>query len=627
MSKKTAFILLLIILIFSTLLATVFFAPRDMVSPAPVYNDDFSMHYAQCISAKRFLAGFGHLWGYDPFFLAGFPQGVLHPDIIAWQLFYYAASPVLGPGPAFKVYLLLFFLLYPLCIYGAMRNFSLSRVAALVAALLSVFLFNLTLAVNFFYWGVVSYVIVCFFSLYVLSLFFKLFNQFTWKQYFITAGLASLLFLMHVLAYMHLVVPLLILYIVSGRRLTAAQYVAVFCLPLIVVGSNLFWFGLVLEFYRYKTAIPQNYEFTLQIKNLFEFVMVYVVQRRTIPHCAPILNNTFFDCIMLLFGSAGVYQWFRNRHMSLAVPFAGGVFFIFLVIYFGSHTPFFAQFQPQRFIISLDLLLLIPASCAIVSFFRVLFLRGKRLWVFFVMCFAFVVLVRPILQPFAHYYKGNLYRLNCTFPQQLNDLLQVLEDKTTTEGRILLEDSEYTPESPEHQYYGGHIPALFPELVRREYLCGPRPMYPIKHSYASYTRGLLFEKDISAYSLEELKEKFDLFNVKWIVSWYEPSKKVFDRYPDYIAKRADVDKFSIYEVQRKPSYFLKGSGRVHADYNRIELSHIVPENGEIIIAYHYMEKLKAQPPATIVPAFLGGDPVGFIKIRNPGPSLTIINGY
>ncbi|MBW1854571.1 MAG: hypothetical protein JRJ00_07815, partial [Deltaproteobacteria bacterium] len=178
-----------------------------------------------------------------------------------------------------------------------------------------------------------------------------------------------------------------------------------------------------------------------------------------------------------------------------------------------------------------------------------------------------------------------------------------------------------------HQYYGAHFPALFPEYTKREYLCGPRPMYPIKHSYASFTAGVLFEKKIEDYSLDELKKSFDLYNVKWIVCWLDTSKNVFNQYPSYLVKMAEIDTFTIYQVKRKPSFFLKGEGVVKSDYNRLELSQIVTADDEIIISYHWITGLKSNPERKLERVFAGDDPIGFIRIANPPKSLVIHNGY
>jgi hypothetical protein len=306
------------------------------------------------------------------------------------------------------------------------------------------------------------------------------------------------------------------------------------------------------------------------------------------------------------------------------LPFMGGTLFLFAIAYTGSHTDFFAQLQPQRFTIPLNIFLIIPASVGMMLILQTLFKERSVPTTCFICSLIFVVLVGPVAKPLKAIYTYNLYRLSCEFPTPLKELLNWLENHTDRQGRIVIEDSE---SDTFHQYYGAHFPALFPEKVKREYLCGPRPMYPIKHSYASFTSGVLFEKKIEDYSLNELKKSFDLYNVRWIVCWLDTSKNVFNRYPAYLVKKAAIDRFTIYEVNRKPSFFLKGHGVVTSDYNRLELNQIEAVDDEIIINYHFMDGLTTNPERTVERIFKGNDPVGFIRIANPPRSLIIDNGY
>lgn len=626
MSKGLHASIIILILVFSALLTTVFFQPQDIFSDSPIYTDDYAMHFSQCISINRFLRTEGSLWGYDPFLLAGFPRGTLHPDIMAWALFYTVLSPVVGAGTAFKLFILIFLMIYPLGMYGAMRNFGFSQQTGLTAALLAILVFHLSLPIDFMLWGVASYVITCFFSIYVLSLIYRLCERFTWKIYVGTVFSASLLWLMHVLAPVHFFIPALVIYICSLKKLSRFQNLMLLVIPLVVLGINSCWLIPLAEFFNYKTTRPENYEFTLQIKNIFEAFKVYIEQKRSLPANAEVLNNTFIEVIIALFGMCGFYLWSRKGMSTLLKAFSSGVLFIFFIAYFGSHTQLFAQLQPQRFTIPLNLLLIIPAGYGCRTVLQEIFQRKSVVAIFFILCLGFVLLYRPVVKPFGIFYKYKTYRFSCAFPQQLIELLDFLEKHTTRQGRILIEDSESSAEDVE-QYYGGHFPGLFPEYLKREYLCGPRPMYPIKHSYASFTKGLLFEKDISGYSHSELRKVFDIYNVKWIVCWFDASKDFLEQFPGYITRVGEVDKFAIYEIDRQSSFFLKGSGDISADYNRLEADNVVAEKGEIILAYHWMKNLRSIPDLHIRRVFVGDDQVGFIKIENPPKDFVLINGY
>jgi hypothetical protein len=269
----------------------------------------------------------------------------------------------------------------------------------------------------------------------------------------------------------------------------------------------------------------------------------------------------------------------------------------------------------------------LPASIGVYNALEDILIGRRIQSMVLIFCATFILLYRPVVRPFITFYHSKPYRLSCIFPTNLSTLLNFLEKHTNREGRILIEDSEFSQESPPHEYYGGHFPGLFPEFLTREYLCGPRPMYPTKHSYASYVRGVMFDKKIADYSLSEMQDRFDTYNVKWLVCWYKESKEFFERFPEYIKKMADIDKFSVYEVKRVPSFFLKGRGTVHADYNRLELDNVSAEDDEIIIAYHWMKGLKSVPERKVEKVFVAGDPVGFIKITNPPRTILIRNDY
>jgi len=627
MSKTHSTFLLFLIFILSFFLTTVFFKPQDIFSDSPIYTDDYAMHFSQCLSTKRFFASFGKCWAYDPFYLAGFPNGALaNADNKAWELFYFILSPLLGSGFAFKLYVIAFFVTYPLFIYGALRNFQFSRITALIGSGLAVFFFHLSLCINFVFCGMISYVFVCFFSLYVMSLLWKLFESFNWTRYIVVTISLSILVLMHILAIVHLSIPILVAYINASRRLSFSRNSMIVVIPIIVVILNSFWLLPVVEFYDDKTTRPENYEFTFQIKNIFEPLKVYLEQKRSQDYGFPVLNNTFIEAILLLFGIAGLYFWYREGRRTLLLPFILGSSFLFCLIYYGSQSSFFALMQPQRFSLPLNLLLLVPASSALSIFIRDIVCGKKPLYLFFICALSFILLYKPVIRPFGILYKYKLCNLKTEFPQQLYRLLDCLQQQTTGSARILIEDSESTEQQNE-EYYGGHFPALFPAYLRREYLCGPRPMYPVKHGYASFTRGILFEKDIESFTREDLEKYFNIYNVKWIVSWFPKSKDFFCRFPDYITKIADIDKFSVYVVNRHPSYFLKGKGTISSDYNRIDLTNVQAQDGEIIIAYHWMKKLRAVPDAIIEPVHLAGDPVGFIKIKNPPEAFALINAY
>lgn len=627
MKNKLIFLGLFLVLLLSGFSITLLLEPSAIFSDTPVYTDDYSMHLSHCLTTKRFLQSAGKCWGYDPFFLAGYPSGALvNADNKFWELLVWILSPY-SEGFAFKLYLLLFMILYPFFVYASACNFKLSKVTSFLAAIFSMVYFHLSIALDFVAWGMLSYVFMCFFSLYILSLFYQVVEEFSWKRYFVLLLFSPLLLLMHILSPIHLFIPILIVYALNLKKLTFSRHFLIFLILVIVLLLNSYWLIPMVKFLPDKTTRPENYNFSLQINNLSEVLNVYLKQKTTILYKrVEELNSTFMDVMILILSLCGLYYWLKEKKVKLCLPFAGGTLFIFVVAYYGSHIKFLQQFQPQRFTVPLNILLLIPATEGLVLTFRNL-LKDKSIITFiYILFLTFSVLYQPLIKPLLFLYNHPYYyRLIIAIPAPIKQLLASIEKNTNQQGRILLEDSEWN--SGQHQYYGTHLPALFPEFVRREYLSAPRPLYPIKHSYASFTGGLLFEKRIEDYSLEELKDDFNLFNVKWIICWSKESKRVFNNLPGYIHKLEDIDRFTLYEVNREPSFFIKGKGLVKSDYNRLELNQIIPEDSEVILSYHWMKYLKTDPPRKLERVFIGNDPVGFIRIVDPPESLVVFNGY
>jgi len=53
----------------------------------------------------------------------------------------------------------------------------------------------------------------------------------------------------------------------------------------------------------------------------------------------------------------------------------------------------------------------------------------------------------------------------------------------------------------------------------------------------------------------------------------------------------------------------------------------VVDDDEVIISYHWMKKLKTEPPIAFEKTVVGDDPIGFIKLINPPSHVVIYNAY
>src|SRR5262249_62245706 len=124
------------------------------------------------------------------------------------------------------------------------------------------------------------------------------------------------------------------------------------------------------------------------------------------------------------------------------------------------------------------------------------------------------------------------------------------------------------------------------------------------------------------FTLDELKKNFDLYNIRWVICWSADAIEVFMSHPEYFALQDKIDRFYIFTAQREPSFYLKGSGRVRADYDVLKLSQVKAENDTAVIKYHWVEALKSDPPRGINPADYAKNPSGFIEKLKPPEEMT-----
>ncbi len=212
-----------------------------------------------------------------------------------------------------------------------------------------------------------------------------------------------------------------------------------------------------------------------------------------------------------------------------------------------------------------------------------------------------------------------IFRISSSISPDYKKLILWIKQNTTSESRILFENSGRVTY---HKHNGGHLPGLLSFYTNREFIGGP---YPYGRGFTNFYEGRLFARPIEQFSFHQLKEYMELYNIKWIISFYPSAVECFNSYPEYFIFKEKIGDFSIYVVNREPNYFIKGEGSIKADFNNIELSEIKGE--EIIIKYHWISTLKTKPERSIGAVKMLEDPSGFIKIINPPATLLIYNAY
>jgi hypothetical protein len=286
----------------------------------------------------------------------------------------------------------------------------------------------------------------------------------------------------------------------------------------------------------------------------------------------------------------------------------------------GAAIPGVATVQPNRFASAAYLFLVVPAGSGVnvlSSWLRqgVGFKRALSAGLSAVCAISFgwtvVEVAREVLYLQVGHY-GALPPEVRPLGEKSRWLLDWLESNTSSDGRILFETSKG------RIHDGGHMAGYYAMTSRREFIGGP---YPFMFK-ASAWDGSAFGRPITTIPPAELSRLFDNYNVGWIVVHSSVSKKYFEA-AQGITLAAEHDDLCIYRVQRQLSYFAVGEGRVEErGINRLVLTDL--KGPEIVIKYHFVRGLSADPPAKVEPFDQPGADQPFVRITSyTGPRVEL----
>ena len=597
----------------------------DWFSKNPIYTDDYSLHYADALYKSMYLSEHKMLFGYNPGLRAGSICNVIFSvDNFGWSMFVYLLS-FLPTGLSFKLYFILALLCIPFFLYGSSRNFALSKKESVLCSILGTFFLHVSICVDFLYWGTVSYILSCYFCILVSSFFYRFVKSGKFTDIALFALLFTAGFWVHIFSAIHVFIPCLACYLFCFRKLSFSRHMLVGLSAILVLLLNSIWLIPCLIFMvDYANLGRDNFIYATPL--FYEPLNTYLFLN---PRFNSYMNIPFpksgiVDLLLLCTGVLGMASWWKKGHALRTMLFAASAGFFFLLSYYGSFWEFTASLTPLRFVIFMNICLCFPASRGLCSLYD-LFLRSrsarfKLVSLSVVFYFAGTLLANP----YYHLFIKKDFRLTTTVPAPIETLVSWVKHNTSADGRILIENSDF---ESSHQYYGTHLPYLFPLMTQREFIGNYSPYAISPDSFATFYWGYLFSQKIEEYSPDEIWPYMSLYNIKWVIVWSEQSRKYFESEPAHFSFRRKIDKFYIYEANRTGNFFLKGNGKIKASLNRIELTDLHNKNGEIIISYRWMKHLRSEPEMNIDKTVMLKDPGGFITLNNPPEKIVIYNSY
>lgn len=610
---------------------TLYNFPKEVIfSGQPVTSFDYDTHFEQTVRTVEALKGWGKSWSWDPQLHAGFPNGaIFDADNKAHELFSYLLSLLGISLPlAFNLFILLGHLMPPFILYAVCRLLKGGVLPSALAAFLASMLWNFDSMTRWAWWvGMISYAMAAVLATLALALFYRYVVDRKIHHAILLGVVLPIVHLIHPYAFVVLVVPMAVIYIVWFKKLRPVNHALILAAGAVTVLANLYWLLVAFEFWEFITESE-----IYGLADVWFIVTDYLGLIVNTENQSLVGMRTGWRFLIWTLAVMGVVRWRREKDDRF-LPFVFVMSWLFALSYLGKYLPITKNMQPYRHIIPLTFLAVVPA--AIYMHHMVREVAGKRLTpALRNMIILLVIVAMPHLLRDAIYFvpsvKPNIDRPDSGLPN-ISDTLGF--------GSIGWPDQqEYRHGLPRKDYWivrkwvvehdDGSGRFLVQWWVLGEFLAwstkaqimGGFRLINLQHGYANLFRTYyyvppprdFFEKYIKRYAVKYLivtggMAPIETHNDLLLGVDFIP--------PDH----------RIYMTDENPSWFVKGAGKVKASLNRIEVSEA--SGDEIILKYHYLHTFVCRPDCRVERAPVESDPVGFIRVADPPPSFVIENEY
>ncbi|MFI5215827.1 MAG: hypothetical protein ACHQ3O_04725 [Candidatus Limnocylindria bacterium] len=591
-------------------------------APIPLRYDDYALQFYYGQLGAQLLAETGVNYGYDPNFLAGYPKLPLYypssrPFELAFRWFESA-----DPALVFNRSVLALLASLPFCLLAAALLWRAPDAERLVIVVLGSVPHLLVPAADFYGYmeasGMVSFLFASFVSLPLVAAGSRYLSSGGVGAALAMAATGCLLFVSHPSAPLLVAAPAVVLAAGSLRGIPLARAFGLALVVVVVAGVSWPWYEgqLVLGHH----ADLRDFYTPGGTRHFAPAGGWLAPLRVSIP--APM----GLALLPAVFGPLGLVLWWREGERRRCVLFAVQIALLFTLSFYGVALGL-AALAPGRFTLPLSLWLLFPAAhggaFALLAVHRRLTARlgtrgpaaaGGLLAIAVALALFAGAPPTALLRPY-------------TLPQLERDagtdtkgpaLLDWLRDQTDSEGRILHEETDRLS----HRYYGSHLAALMPLHTGRLLAGGPAPHALLVENSLRFIAGTLRGRPVSGWGDDDLHPLLALYNVRYVLCWSAPARRRLTN----LAGATPVgvyDVFELFRLETPPSWFLQGSGRLEVRGRRIALSELAPEGGAVAIKFHWLETLRTDPPRTLEPFPVEGEPAPFLRVLDPPESLVI----
>jgi hypothetical protein len=189
--------------------------------------------------------------------------------------------------------------------------------------------------------------------------------------------------------------------------------------------------------------------------------------------------------------------------------------------------------------------------------------------------------------------------------------------------RLLFEETGLGIEGQPDPYEIRHCSAILPSTAGIELIGGPYLHSTVTTNFTQFGENKLFENE--KWDRDFFVKYARIYRPSAICCWTAKARSFCFENPGLIQIVADDGRVLIGRIKGFEGSTIRGKARVEAGPNRLvvndaEVDPADPGDGLVVLRYHFVPYLKANPPVALEPVMVADDPVPFIGLKpNVGP--------